>query len=135
MLVPAYAALLAFGLVVSSCSQSGPAPRPSDPDTGPAPIVYDPSVPWVITAIDYHFHDAHPTPVLNPEQPLVFTNAGSNLHNLSIGEAGLDRDLEPGERFTFDLPALLPGPGEYLLVCSYHADRGMRGRIRVAAPS
>lgn len=131
--VAAGAALL---LLATACSggSGGPGPfAPSPDDTGPAPISYDPDRRWVVTAIDYHFHDAHPTPELNPSQPLVFRNAGSNLHNVTIPAAGYDVDIAPGEERTIHvLGELLPPGGTYRLVCTYHADRGMGGRIVVA---
>jgi hypothetical protein len=118
-----------------SCGNGGPGPfAPSSPgDGGPAPVSYDPDRPWVVTAIDYHFHDAHPTPELNPSQPLVFRNAGRNLHNVTIPAAGYDVDIAPGKQFTIDvLGERLPPGGTYRLMCTYHADRGMGGRIVVA---
>jgi hypothetical protein len=124
-------------LLAAACSGgtggSDPFASSSPGGTGPAPISYDPDRPWVVTAIDYHFHDAHPTPELNPFQPLVFRNEGRNLHNVTIAAAGYDLDIAPGEERTIDvLGELLPPGGTYRLVCTIHADRGMGGRIVVA---
>jgi hypothetical protein len=124
--------LLLFG----ACSGGGAGSEPfasSPGGTGPPPISYDPERPWVVTAIDYHFHDAHPTPELNPSQPLVFRNAGRNLHNVTIPAAGYDHDIAPGEELAIDVlgERLQPG-GTYRLVCTIHADRGRGGRIVVA---
>ena len=131
------AAAVALLLLAAACSggTEGSEPFASSPSsgTGPAPISYDPDRPWVVTAIDYHFHDAHPTPELNPSQPLVFRNAGRNLHTVTIPAADYDVDIAPGEDLTIHvLGELLPPGGTYRLVCTIHADRGMGGRIVVA---
>jgi hypothetical protein len=131
------ATVTALILLAAACSggnrSSGPFASSSPEGTGPAPISYDPDRPWVVTAVDYHFHDAHPTPELNPSQPLVFKNAGRNLHNVTIPAAGYDHDIAPGEELRIEvLGERLPPGGTYRLVCTIHADRGMGGRIVVA---
>jgi plastocyanin len=94
----------------------------------------DAAPPYVITAIDYHFHDAHPTFPIAPGRDLVVKNAGRNLHNVTIPALDLSRDVRPGgELVIADVATAFPGPGEYAMVCLLHQDRGMSGTIVVAS--
>ena len=89
--------------------------------------------PYVITAIDYHFHDAHPTFPIGPGRDLVVKNAGRNLHNVSIPALGYSQDVEPGEQLVIpDIAYQLESAGRYTLVCVYHQDRGMNGTLVIA---
>jgi hypothetical protein len=95
-------------------------------------LLQDPSRPYVVTAVDNHFHDAHPSEPLSLDRSLVFKNAGRNLHNVTIIGTTLTRDLEPGEGFTIpSIGSLVDGPGRYQLICKYHADLGMSGDLVV----
>jgi hypothetical protein len=91
----------------------------------------DPSLPYGITAIDYHFHDAHPSLPLATDRAVVFVNDGRVKHNVTFPEFGFSRDLEPGQTFTIeDLGRKLGGPGVYTFFCKYHyAAFGMQGTI------
>jgi hypothetical protein len=42
------------------------------------------SGPYVVTAIDYHFHDAHPSLPIRLGQAVQFSNQGRNPHNVTI---------------------------------------------------
>jgi hypothetical protein len=125
------AGLVLFLLALSCAEQKSPSPDTAGRHT----ISYDPTRPWVVTAVNYHFHDAHPTPRLNPETALVFKNATQTLHNVSFQGLDFDMDLPAGAEFSIDpMSSLFPRPGHYLFVCSYHADRGMGGRVVVGSP-
>jgi plastocyanin len=90
--------------------------------------------PYVVTAIDYHFHDAHPTFPIEPGRDLVVKNAGSNVHNVTIESLGIVHDIQPGGEFVIpDIGGQL-GPGTYELVCRFHLDREMTGEIVIAGP-
>ena len=52
--------------------------------------------PYVVTAIDYHFHDAHPTLPIGPGRDLIVRNQGRNVHNVTIPALGISRDVRPG---------------------------------------
>ena len=52
--------------------------------------------PYVVTAIDYHFHDAHPTFPIGLGRDLVVKNQGRNLHNVTIPALGYSRDVAAG---------------------------------------
>jgi plastocyanin len=84
--------------------------------------------PYVVTAIDYHFHDAHPSLAIPLNQAVQFSNQGRNRHNVTIEGTAYDRTIRPGRRITIDpIGSLLPDPGRYAFVCRLHADRGMSG--------
>ena len=85
--------------------------------------------PYVVTAIDYHFHDAHPTFPIAPGRDLVVKNAGSNVHNVTIPALDIVYDIAPGDEFTVEDIAGRLAPGSYELVCRLHEDRGMTGVI------
>ena len=90
--------------------------------------------PYVVTAIDYHFHDAHPTLPIEPGRALVVKNAGRNVHNVTIPALQISEDVRPGDRIT--IPSIgdeLP-PGRYPLICNIH-DRsfGMTGTIVISS--
>jgi plastocyanin len=97
-----------------------------------AVFLREPSKPYVVTAIDYHFHDAHPTLPIAPGRDLVFKNAGSNVHNVTIAALGIAHDIVPGGEFTVADIADQLEPGSYTFVCRFHHDRGMTGVIVIA---
>ncbi len=91
-----------------------------------------PQEPYVISAIDYHFHDAHPTQPIARGRDLIVSNVGGNLHNVTIPVLDYSRDVQPGQRLVLrDVASLFDGPGRYSMVCLYHEDRGMTGTIVV----
>jgi hypothetical protein len=120
--------LLVALVVLTGCSHSVKAapgqnlPLKIQPD--------DPSQPYGITAIDYHFHDAHPTRPLGMTRTVQITNEGSVLHNVTIPGTRIDEDLKPGQRLV--IPAIgrkLGGPGYYAFFCDLHIVQGMAGVI------
>ena len=94
-------------------------------------LTNDPA-PYVVTAIDYHFHDAHPTFPIEEGRDLVVKNEGRNVHNVTIPALGFSMDVQPGERLTVGDITLRMDPGRYALICRYHEDRGMTGTIVIA---
>ena len=121
--------LLVIGLVaLMGCSHSVEAapgqnlPLKIQPD--------DPSLPYGITAIDYHFHDAHPTRPLGMTRTVVVTNEGSVGHNVTIPGTNIDKNLKPGQKLVIpDIGKLLGGPGYYPFFCDLHVPQGMAGVI------
>jgi Cupredoxin-like domain len=89
--------------------------------------------PYVVTAIDNHFHDAHPSLPIGDGRDLVVRNQGRNLHNVTIDALQYSRDVLPGERLTIEDVTGRLEPGRYALVCRYHDDLGMTGTIVIAA--
>ena len=112
-------ALAAALLILPGCDED----RPSN-DPGP----------YVVTAIDYHFHDAHPSMPIALDRAVQFSNQGRNPHNVTIEGTDYDRTLQPGTRITVDpVSSLLESPGRYPFVCKLHADRGMSGVLVVGS--
>jgi plastocyanin len=104
-------------LVLPSCDEEGPAG-----DAGP----------YVVTAVDYHFHDAHPSLPIALDRAVQFSNQGRNRHNVTIEGTDYDRTFRPGLRITIDpVSSLLDEPGSYPFFCRLHADRGMSGVLVV----
>jgi hypothetical protein len=84
--------------------------------------------PYVVTAIDYHFHDAHPSLPIELDRAVQFSNQGRNPHNVTIEGTSYDRTVQPGERITIEpVSSLLSSPGRYPFFCKLHVDRGMSG--------
>jgi plastocyanin len=87
-----------------------------------------------VTAIDYHFHDAHPTLPIGPGRDLIVRNQGRNLHNVTIPALGISRDVRPGGQAVIRSIADRLPPGRYELFCQIHlAAFGMKGVIVIAS--
>ncbi len=92
-----------------------------------------PNLPYGITAINYHFHDAHPTRPLSPDRAVLWHNDGSVLHNVTILALGFSKDLPVGATITITkLGRKLGEPGRYRFYCAYHLSLGMKGTIVIA---
>jgi len=88
---------------------------------------------YVVTAIDYHFHDAHPTTPIGPGRDLVVKNDGRNVHNVTIPGTTYSEDVRPGDRLVIrNIAAFLGGPGEYPFFCRFHESLRMTGVIIIA---
>ncbi|HEU4864777.1 MAG TPA: cupredoxin domain-containing protein [Actinomycetota bacterium] len=88
--------------------------------------------PYVVTAIDYHFHDAHPTFPIAPGRELIVDNEGRNVHSVTIPALEFSRNVRPGGRLVVGRVADMLEPGRYELICQIHLDRGMTGTIVIA---
>jgi plastocyanin len=96
----------------------------------------DPSLPYGITAIDYHFHDAHPSIPLDPSRTVVWVNDGRVRHNVTFPELDFSKDLPVGGSLQIRrLGDKLGGAGTYTFFCKYHDVLGMTGVIVIANPS
>src|SRR5207248_9004092 len=83
-------------LAASSCPAAAPLNNSVLPGNG------EPTAgPYVVTAIDNHFHDIHPEDrnVIHADQPFVVKNAGANLHNFTVIGTQISIDLKPGQSF------------------------------------
>jgi hypothetical protein len=90
--------------------------------------------PYVVTAIDYHFHDAHPTLPIGRGRDLIVRNQGRNVHNVTIPALGISRDVRPGGQVVIGSIADRLSPGRYDLFCQIPlAAFGMKGVIVIAS--
>lgn len=90
--------------------------------------------PYVVSAIDYHFHDAHPTFPIGPDRDLVVKNVGRNLHNVTIPALGYSMDVRAGQELTIvDVAERFGASGRYPFFCRFHRDRGMKGSIVIGS--
>ena len=98
-----------------------------------AVLMGTPPRPYVVTAIDYHFHDAHPTLPIGPGRDLIVRNQGRNVHNVTIAALGFSQDVRPGGEVVIDSIGDRLEPGRYELFCEIHlAAFGMKGVIVIS---
>jgi plastocyanin len=125
-------ATLALASALPACGGGGGASKTTSATAIPAISILpdDPSQPYGITAIDYHFHDAHPTFPLAPDRTVTWTNDGTVVHNVTFPQFGYSKDIPLGETIRIaDLGKKLGGPGTYTFYCAYHENLGMVGTI------
>lgn len=90
----------------------------------------DPNAPYGIVAINYHFHDAHPSIPLTANRTVTWVNEATLKHNVTFPSIGFSQDLPVGGTITIkDLGDKLGGPGVYTFYCKYHEPLGMVGTI------
>jgi len=128
--------LLACGFLASglaACTGAGAGGSPTlPPEARVSVLPDDPSQPYGIVAIEYHFHDAHPSRPLSVNRTVVFSNQGTLKHNVTFPQFGFSQDFSPGQTITIkDLGQKLGGPGVYTFFCKYHANLGMVGTVIV----
>ena len=133
---------LAAGLVVllAACTASGRA-APGDGYTYSPPVVqyvpYSTTGPFVVVAVDNHFHDIHPTdpPTIAANRPFIVKNEGYNLHNFTVIGTHISIDIRPGHEFVWPTIGAHLKPGHYKIVCTYHLWAGMTGILNVSPPN
>ena len=89
--------------------------------------------PFVVVAVDNHFHDIHPydDPRIYENRPFVVKNEGSNLHNFTVVGTGISVDIAPGHEFRWARLGDHVKPGSYQVICIYHEYLGMVGNFIV----
>ncbi|MEA2507505.1 MAG: Cupredoxin-like domain [Actinomycetota bacterium] len=90
--------------------------------------------PYVVVAVDNHFHDIHPVddPSIAAHRGFVVKNEGFNLHNFSVAGTNISINLKPGQTLRWrHLGHHLP-PGTYHVFCKFHVEQGMRGVFTVS---
>ncbi|MGH2724402.1 MAG: cupredoxin domain-containing protein [Actinomycetota bacterium] len=119
------AVALALAFAVTACG--------GDPDPGPGETPDD-GGPYVVVAVDYHFHDAHPSKPIAGDLVVEISNQTSNVHNVTFLGLDFDRNVRPGKRLRIaPISDVLPEPGRYPFVCKFHRDRGMTGVLVIVA--
>ncbi len=125
---PPFVAALAVALAVlaSACSHR------SSPPLGHDKVIFapEPSVgPFVVVAVDNHFHDIHPVDEtrISESRPFIVKNEGNNLHNFTVVGTSISVDIEPGTQLTWARLGDYLKPGSYMVFCKYHVYLGMTG--------
>jgi hypothetical protein len=125
--------LLVLILVALSCCS--PAVSRNDPAPG-STIIFNPEPqrgPYVVVAVDNHFHDIHPVddPAIAAHRQFVVKNEGRNLHNFSVVGTDISINLKPGEVLRWRHLGGHLDRGTYHVFCKFHADQGMKGVFTV----
>jgi hypothetical protein len=125
--------LALVGGFLSGCGDGSPRAGASPGGETVRSLAPDPNAPYVVSAVDYHFHDAHPSAPLPLDQTLIFRSQSTNLHNVTIIGTGFSRNLRPLKDLVIEpISSVFPGPGRYRLLCKFHVDRNMFGTIVVS---
>lgn len=77
-----------------------------------------------VTMVDNAFEPADP--VVATGSTLALTNEGAAIHSFTIGDEGIDQDVEPGAESSVDISL---EAGEYEFICKYHPE--MTGTLTV----
>jgi YVTN family beta-propeller protein len=81
-----------------------------------------------LEADDYYFEPTYLQGAPGQTLTLEIENSSGTLHNFSIPELGLDRDLPPHS--TVELPVTFPASGSLSFSCKFHTALGMAGELR-----
>ncbi len=95
-------------------------------------VIYNPEPstgPFVVVAVDNHFHDIHPVDRtrISEHRPFIVINEGSNLHNFTVVGTDISVDIAPGHQLDWSRLGAHLKPGVYHVICTYHAWARMTG--------
>jgi plastocyanin len=79
-----------------------------------------------VTAADFSFDPETVTAAAG--DTIELSNEGDSPHNLQAEEAGIDEDVDPGEKVSVDLDEV--EPGTYDFICKFHPD-DMKGTLEI----
>jgi hypothetical protein len=118
-------------IFLAACS-SGSSSVGSTPDR----VIFRPEPshgPYVVVAVDNHFHDIHPVddPRIGENRPFIVKNEGQNLHNFTVVGTGISVDIQPGHEMKWSRLGDHLKPGSYQVICTYHEYLGMVGNFIV----
>ena len=119
---------VAAAILLAACSSGSTA---MTTDTGDR-VIWNPEPstgPFVVVAVDNHFHDIHPVddPKISGSRPFIVKNEGQNLHNFTVVGTPISIDIRPGHQFRWARLGAHLKPGSYQVVCTYHDYLGMTG--------
>ena len=77
---------------------------------------------------DYFNPDEITIPVVETTK-LILKNKGEKEHTFTVKKLGIDVEVQPGKEKTITLKP--KEPGTYELLCRYHANEGMVGKVIV----
>jgi hypothetical protein len=130
---PAVVAAALFALVAAACSSSPLASSGPTPGAGSTDKVflkpYRSTGPFVVVAVDNHFHDIHPVDRtrITTNRPFVVKNEGRNLHNFTVVGTRISVDIPAGGVLRWPVLGDRLKPGTYRVTCKYHSYVGMGG--------
>jgi plastocyanin len=114
--------LVAAAIGLGGCGQEEGTVEPSD-----TPVIQgEPVESETLVMVDDAFRP--PAWAIPEAGTYTLRNDGVALHNLTIEEAALDIDLQPGDSQEIDIDL---DAGTYAMVCSYHVAQGMTGALVV----
>jgi plastocyanin len=61
--------------------------------------------------------------------PLILKNEGKKEHTFTVEKLGIDVEVQPGQVKTISVTPKMPGT--YELICRYHVQQGMVGKVIV----
>ncbi|MDR4949736.1 cupredoxin domain-containing protein [Neobacillus cucumis] len=60
---------------------------------------------------------------------LILKNQGKKVHTFTVEKLGIDAEIQPGKETTITVRPV--NPGTYDLICRYHSQEGMVGKVIV----
>ena len=78
-----------------------------------------------IDAGDFFFDPTCVTASSSGTITVTVTNTGNALHNLTVADQGIDKDVQVGDSITVKVK--LPRSGSLPFLCKYHSASGMQG--------
>lgn len=94
----------------------------------------DPQVVQPVKAIEVEMNDDYFNPKVitipsGKSTTLVLKNKGKREHTFTVDKLGIDAEVQPGKEMTITVQAKTPGT--YELICRYHVQQGMVGKVIV----
>jgi hypothetical protein len=125
-------------LLLAACAASSATPSTTEA-TGGRPFLRvetppEPTTgPFVVVAVDNHFHDIHYAERndISENRPFVVKNEGRNLHNFTVIGTHISIDIRPGHEFAWARLGDHLTPGTYQVICKYHTYVNMGGHFTV----
>ncbi len=129
-ILPSRLALLG-AILLAACSPTGASTLVHTNANGDV-VIYNPEPstgPFVVVAVDNHFHDIHPVDRtrIAESRPFIVKNEGRNLHNFSVAGTDISVDIAPGHEMVWSRIGTHLAPGVYHVICTYHSYLGMNG--------
>ena len=130
------ASIAVVALCLAACTTTSRAAPSASYTYSPPKVIDEPNSqtgPYVVVAVDNHFHDIHPSdpPSIRQNRPFIVKNEGQNLHNFTVVRTGISVDIEPGHELRWNRIGDHLKPGFYTVSCKYHAYLGMTGNFYV----
>ncbi|MBP0726951.1 cupredoxin domain-containing protein [Bacillus sp. RG28] len=87
-----------------------------------------------VKAIEVKINDDYFNPnaitILNGKAtPLILKNEGNKEHTFTVKKLGIDVEVQPGKEKSITVKPKMPGT--YELICRYHFEKGMVGKVIV----